>query len=253
MVAEERRTIALADAGVQLRAAGDSGGQRFAGLAMQYGVRAAIGDPKGWGFFEEFAAAAAADSIATFDQRMLVDHDTYYLVSRVSAGDLALTDVSRGVEVDSELDEELSYVKDLRRNVERRRITGMSIGFRVRPGGYEWREIQVEEPRPDGKIEVYTADLRYITAIDLIEVSAVTFPAYADTEADLRWGVMPALLQRGDRRAIERRAVHRPELGELLALLREQRDAGNNLRPDIEAAIDRRMAHHARQLVKPGS
>jgi HK97 family phage prohead protease len=216
MTVEERRDLAYAAAGVQLRAAGDGDGSRFVGLAMQYGVRAAIGDPKGWGFFEEFSPGAAAASLGEFDQRMLIDHDTYYLVSRTSAGDLTLTDTSRGVEVESELDTELSYVRDLRRNVEKRRITGMSIGFRVKPGGYEWREIEVEEPRPDGKIEVYKADLRLISAIELIEVSAVTFPAYADTEADLRNRVVPALAGRGDPDAIARRAALRPDLAGLL-------------------------------------
>lgn len=210
----ELRTLAVDQAGVQLRAT-DDGGSRFAGLAAVYGVRAPIGNPRTWGFFEEFAPGGATRTLAEFDQRMLIDHDTYYLVSRVSAGDLTLTETDRGVEVDSGLDEELSYVKDLRRNVEMRRITGMSIGFWVPAGGAEWVEIEVEEPRADGKIEVYTADLRIIRDFDLIEVSAVTFPAFVDTEASLRQ-VVPALLGRGDYDAIERRAAHREELRELL-------------------------------------
>ncbi|GIJ51313.1 hypothetical protein Val02_81990 [Virgisporangium aliadipatigenens] len=220
MTTEERRDLSLAAAGLQLRAAGDEAEQRFYGTAMLYGTRAAIGNPKSWGFFEEFAPGAAARSLAEFDQRMLIDHDTYYLVSRVSAGDLTLTDTARGVEVDSALDDELSYVRDFRRNVEKRRITGMSIGFWVREA--RWEEIEVEEPRPDGKIEVYTADLRVISDIDLMEVSGVTFPAYVDTDADVRAQVGPALVARGDRAAILRRAEHRPELRELLKHL----DAG---------------------------
>lgn len=210
----ERRSISRDVAGVEVRAAGDSA-PRFVGRALVYNSRAAIGDPKMWGFYEEFAAGAAARTLAEFDQRMLIDHDTYYLVSRVSAGDLVLTDSAAGVDVDSELDEELTYVRDLRRNVEKRRITGMSIGFRIPPGGQRWEEIEVEEPDGAGRVRVFTADLRVITDIDLIEVSAVTFPAFTDTEADLRT-VAAALETRGDYAAVARRIDQRPELRSLL-------------------------------------
>jgi HK97 family phage prohead protease len=211
----ERRSIARDVAGIQLRA-DDSGDERFVGLALVYGTRAKIGDPKTWGFFEEFAPGAATKTLAEFDQRMLIDHDTYYIVSRVSAGDLGLTQTGRGVEVDSALDEELTYVRDLKVNVRKKRITGMSIGFRTIAGKVDWQQIEVEEPRDDGKIEVYTADLRIIREIQLLEVSAVTFPAFEDTEADLRHGVIPALELRGDHDAIARRAKYRPELASLL-------------------------------------
>ena len=233
---EERRSLSGARAGIELRAAED-GQERFHGLAVPYNTRAAIGDPKGWGFFEEFAGGAAARTLREFDQRMLIDHDTYYLVSRVSAGDLVLADTSRGVDVDSGLDEELTYVRDLKVNVRKRRITGMSIGFRIPPGGQRWEEIEVEETGPDGKIRVYSADLRVITDIDLIEVSAVTFPAFTDTEADLR-AVALALETRGDYDAVARRADQRPELRALLDHM--DRPARPDTRNSVPA-ITRRM------------
>ncbi|MFI6160384.1 HK97 family phage prohead protease [Micromonospora haikouensis] len=242
MRSEERRTLGLTEAGVELRADGDA--QRFAGLAAVYGVRAAIGDPKGWGFFEEFAPGAATRTLAEFDQRMLIDHDTYYLVSRVSAGDLTLTETSRGVEVDSDLDEELSYVRDLRRNVEKRRITGMSIGFYVAAGGAEWQEIEVEEPRADGKVEVYQADLRLIREIELLEVSAVTFPAFPTTEADLRHGALPALRARGDYAAVARRAEHG---GEYQA---QWRELLKQMERPADPAPDRRHRDHIDRVMR---
>lgn len=216
---EERRSIALATAGVQLRAAGDGTPERFYGLAAAYNVRAPIGNPETWGFFEEFLPGTFAGSLAVDDQRMLIDHDSYYLVSRVSAGDLTLPETSRGVEVDSELDDELSYVRDLKVNVRKRRITGMSIGFRVNVGGDTWSTIDVEKPLPDGRIQVYKAELRTVHTAQLIEVSAVTWPAFVDTEAALRYAIGPALTLRGDADAINRRAAHRPELAGLLSLL----------------------------------
>ena len=72
---EERRSLDANTAGISLRA-DESGAERFQGLALVYGVRAKIGNPKGWGWFEQFDAGAAADSLKEFDQRMLIDHDT---------------------------------------------------------------------------------------------------------------------------------------------------------------------------------
>jgi hypothetical protein len=47
--------------------------------------------------------------------------------------------------------------------------------------------------------------------VQLYEVSAVTFPAYEETDAGLR-SVGVALAARGDDEAFDRRAAHRPEL-----------------------------------------
>lgn len=253
MVAEERRSLALADAGIQVRAAGDSGPERFYGLASPFGVRAPIGNPKTWGFYEEFAPGAYTDTLVADDQRKLIDHDTYYVVSRVSAGTLTLAQTTRGLEVDSALDEELSYVRDLKANLRNGNITGMSIGFIVPPGGAQWTTIEVEEDQPDGRILVYEADLRTVIKVQLLETSSVTFPAFTDTEASLRFGVMPALVLRGSRQAIEQRAAYRPEIGKLLDLLGEERQAPRDHAPDFSRAYAARANQVARQLVKPGS
>lgn len=217
-LADERRSLTSAQAGLTIRA-DDAAGRRFHGLAAVYGVRAPIGNPKTWGFFEEFAPGTFTASLAADDQRFLIDHDTYYVVSRRSAGTLELTESSRGVEVDSALDEDLTYVRDLIANLANGNITGMSIGFRVPAGGDDWSTIEVEEEAQDGKIRVYTADLRTVRKAELIEGSAVTFPAFADTEASLRHAVIPALARRGEHDAVARRAAHRPELAELLSYL----------------------------------
>jgi uncharacterized protein len=244
LATEERRSLPARNAGIEVRAAGS--GERFFGLASPFGVRAAIGNPKTWGFFEEFAPGCYTDTLAADDQRKLIDHDSYYVVSRVSAGTLALSQSTRGLEVYSALDESLSYVGDLIANIRNGNITGMSIGFRVPPGGDKWTTIEVEEPLPDGRVQVYEAELRTILATQLIEVSSVTFPAFVDTEASLRFGVMPALALRASRTAIERRAAHRPELGELLKLLAEPRQQAKPRRAMED--VDRLMRAHQRRL-----
>jgi HK97 family phage prohead protease len=217
---EERRSLSLSATGAEVRA--DAAGvERFVGLASPFNTRASIGDPKTWGFFEEFAPGAYTKTLQEGDQRMLVDHDSRLVVSRVSAGSLELSQSPRGLAVDSALDQDLSYVRDLIANLRNRNITGMSIGFMVPSGKDTWSTLEVEEEGEDGKVRTYEADLRVIHEARLLEVSAVTFPAFEETEAALRFGVMPALTRRGDRAAIERRAAHRPELSELLRLLPE--------------------------------
>lgn len=180
----ETRTRPLGDTDVSIRAAAD-GGKVFFGHAAVFDSRTSIGDPLRWGWYEEMAPGSFTKTLEEGDARFLVDHDSRLLVARVSAGDLALAqdDIGLAATVDP-LDEQLSYVRDLTRNLEKRRITGMSFGFYVVRD--EWTTIEVEVVGGDGKTTTSEADLRRITEVRLLEVSAVTFPAYEDTDAGLR-------------------------------------------------------------------
>ncbi|WP_392967182.1 HK97 family phage prohead protease [Streptomyces sp. LN245] len=210
--AEERRQLPLSTAEVAIRAAeGDDGGERFAGYAAVFNSRTAIGNPLRWGFYEEIAPGAFTKTLSEGDARMLIDHDSYYVVSRVSAGSLALAEDTRGLAVDSALDTGLSYVSDLKANIKNRNITGMSFGFYVIKDDWQLEQIDTSE----GPAEV---EVRRILEARLVEVSAVTFPAYEDTEAELA-SVASALVSRGDQGAIEKRAQFRPELRDLLQLV----------------------------------
>ncbi|WP_455360015.1 HK97 family phage prohead protease [Streptomyces sp. SYSU K21746] len=205
---EERRDLALATAGVELRAADDGASTRgFVGHAAVFNSRTAIGNPLTWGFYEEIAAGAFTKTIAEGDARFLVDHDTRLVVSRVSAGSLRLAQDQVGLAVDADMDERLSYVGDLVVNLDNRNVTGMSFGFRVVKD--DWETVDVETVGGD-KAE---AELRIIREVQLYEVSAVTFPAYEDTDAGLR-SVGVALAARGDDAAFDRRAAYRPELND---------------------------------------
>lgn len=180
----ERRTRTLAQTDVRLVRAADDAPKRFTGHAAVFDSRTSIGNPTGWGWYEEIDPGAFDKTLAEGDARFLVDHDSRLLVARVSAGDLRLKTDSVGLAVDSDLDDELSYVRDLTRNLEKRRITGMSFGFYVVRD--QWSNIEVEVLSEDGKTVPAEASLRRITEIRLLEVSAVTFPAYEDTDAGLR-------------------------------------------------------------------
>lgn len=180
----EQRTTALDATDLRLVRADDQDAPRFEGHAAVFDSRTQIGNPFGWGWFEEIARGAFDKTLAEGDARFLIDHDTSLLVARVSAGDLRLHTDSIGLAVNAELDTELSYVRDLVRNLEKRRITGMSFGFYVVRD--TWEEIEVDVEDDNGKTRVRTAVLRTIQEVRLLEVSAVTFPAYEDTDAGLR-------------------------------------------------------------------
>lgn len=205
---EERRSLKVATARPEIRKTED-GSQRFVGHGAVFDSRTAIGNPLTWGWYEEVAPGAFTKTLTEGDARMLIDHNSYYVVSRVSAGTLELAQDKVGLAVDSALDVRLTYVNDLIVNLENKNITGMSIGFWVIKA--DWDEETVETS--DG--QQATVEVRRIKEIKLAETSPVTFPQFEDTDAGLR-SLIPAMRQRADPAAIERRARYRPELLELM-------------------------------------
>lgn len=176
----ELRTRALADTDVALvRADGDAMPQ-FRGHAAVFDSRTAIGNPLSWGWYEDVARGTFGKTLQEGDSRYLVDHDSRLLVARVSAGDLRMREDDIGLLVEADLDTELSYVRDLVRNLEKRRITGMSFGFYVVRDSWSTETVELSD---GNSAEV---DVRTIQEVKLLEVSAVTFPAYEDTDAGLR-------------------------------------------------------------------
>ncbi|GAA2850227.1 HK97 family phage prohead protease [Pseudonocardia halophobica] len=176
----ERRHIPLATARTEIRAASDASTGRFNGYAAVFDSRTAIGNPLLMGFYEEIAPGAFANTLRTADVRFLLDHNPFYVVSRVSAGTLDLSEDEHGLAVDSYLDEELSYVRDLKANLRNANVDGMSFGFRVLDD--DWTTEQIETHDGHGA----DVEVRRIHEVELFEVSAVTWPAYAATSADLR-------------------------------------------------------------------
>lgn len=177
----ERRVRPFAETDVSLtRADDDTEMPKFVGHAAVFDSRTSIGNPYKWGWFEEIAPGAFTKTLAEGDARFLIDHDSRLLVARKSAGDLRLAEDEVGLATDADLDTELSYVRDLVRNLEKRRITGMSFGFYVIRDEWFTEEVETSD---GGTIEV---EVRRILEIRLLEVSAVTFPAYEDTDAALR-------------------------------------------------------------------
>ncbi|MGH3496311.1 MAG: HK97 family phage prohead protease [Nocardioidaceae bacterium] len=178
----ERRLRPFGDTDVQLiRAADDQQADpRFTGHAAVFDSRTAIGNPLKWGWYEQIASSAFDKTLTETDARFLVDHNSSLLVARMTAGDLRLSKDATGLVVDADLDVELSYVRDLVRNLEKRRLTGMSFGFYVVKDSVDTETVSTSDGQ-DVEVEVRT-----LLEVRLLEVSAVTFPAYEETDAGLR-------------------------------------------------------------------
>ncbi len=168
----------------EVRAAGDEGERRFDGHGAVFNTRTAIGDPLKYGFYEEVDPGAFTKTLAEGDARFLIDHQSSLIVARVSAGDLNLTVDDVGLHVDAGLDEDLSYVRDLIVNLDKRRITGMSFGFYVMRDA--WSTETEELTTADGDTVEVEVEVRRLIEVRLLEVSAVTFPAYEETDAAAR-------------------------------------------------------------------
>lgn len=145
----------------------------LAGIPIVYGQRTDLG------WFDEEIVAGALDKTDLKDVRFLVNHDISKIPLARSRNNNAnstmrLQVTERGLEIEVDLDvENNAEARALYSAVERGDISGMSFMFGVR--GEEWSDIDSDHP------------LRRITDIStVVEVSAVTFPAYEQTEITAR-------------------------------------------------------------------
>lgn len=164
----ERRVHPLRD--VQIRAADDdSGRMRFRGRAIVYNrVSENLGVP-GFEWREVIRPGSATNTLSrTPDVRFLYNHDPSKLLGRTASGTLTLTEDDEGVVADADM-ADVSYARDVAALLERGDLTQMSFGFWM--VDYSW-----------------SADLLEVREIELDggDVSVVTFPAYAETSAELR-------------------------------------------------------------------
>lgn len=155
---------------IELRNAGADGRPILAGYAAVFDS-----DSEDFGGWKERIApgAFARDLADKKDIRALINHDTSRVIGRSSAGTLNLEETDSGLYVEISLPD-TTEARDLLANVQAGNIDGMSFGFRARDA--EWAE---SERADDGKKKKY--DYRILKDVELIEVSAVAFPAYPAT------------------------------------------------------------------------
>jgi len=132
------------------------------------------------GYFDEIIESGALDNADLTDVRFLVNHNTDMIPlarSRRNNGNstMKLTADTQGLNIDFvKLDiENNADARALHSAVERGDITGMSFMFSI--DDEEWENLESDHP------------LHHILKIgSVVEVSAVTFPAYESTEINAR-------------------------------------------------------------------
>lgn len=158
---------------VECRSAPTLTGNRLGGYAAVFGENADLGS-RG---VERVAVGSLDRALKTSDTRALYNHDPMYVLGRQSAGTLRLAADSQGLEYEVDLPK-TSYAADLRELVERGDITGASFAF-----------------VPD--VTEYDAGvLVHLDVADLVDVSPVTYPAYAGASTEARSRPLVASRQR---------------------------------------------------------
>ena len=164
----ERRSYSF-----EVRAEETEQGSIITGRPIVYNSRTDIG------YFDEIIEGGALDKTDLTDVRFLVNHDTSRIPlarSRRNNGNstMQLSVNEFGMDIRVTLDtENNSEARSLYSAVQRGDITGMSFMFGV--DDEEWENLDSDHP---------TRRIKSISTV--VEVSAVTFPAYESTEINAR-------------------------------------------------------------------
>ena len=169
---QERRIVT---APMELRKSGDK--TVIAGTAAKFD---SLSMPMGFSKFrEKIDHGAFEDDMANpnLDCRALINHNPDHIIGRTTAGTLKLHTDKTGLkfEVDPP---DTSYGRDLKESIGRGDISQCSFSFRVMPNGDDWSQDDASgNPiRTLRKVSIHHGD-----------VSPVTFPAYPDTEVNMRF------------------------------------------------------------------
>ena len=157
----------------EIRAEESEKGKIITGRPIVYNSRTDLG------YFDEVIESGALDKTDLTDVRFLVNHDTSKIPLARSRRNtpnstMQLWTDAEGMAIRVSLDtENNSEARNLYSAVERGDITGMSFMFGI--DDERWEDLESDHPT------------RHINAIStVVEVSAVTFPAYEATEINAR-------------------------------------------------------------------
>jgi HK97 family phage prohead protease len=140
-------------------------GNKLGGYAAVFEETADLG----WLGKERMAVGSLDVALRDSDVRALWEHQPRWLLGRSSAETLRLGADTRGLEWEVDLPD-VSYANDLRTLVERGDITGASFGFV--PGLHTW--------------DTETQTRTHTSVAQLVDVSAVAFPAYTSASTEAR-------------------------------------------------------------------
>lgn len=123
------------------------------------------------GFIEQIDPQAFTRTLSEgADVRALIDHNPSLILGRTVSGTLRLETDSTGLLVEI-TPPDTTYARDLMVSLERGDVTQMSFAFVT---------------KQDTWAKEGTTNIRTLLDVDLHDVSAVTYPAYLDTEVGLR-------------------------------------------------------------------
>lgn len=130
------------------------------------------------GYFDEIIEVGALDNADLSDVRFCLNHDTSYVYARSRRNNpystMKLSPNSEGLDIEADLAiKESARAMDLFTAIKREDIDKMSFMFSI--DDEEWEDLNSDHPT------------RHITKIgSVVEVSAVTFPAYDATTINAR-------------------------------------------------------------------
>lgn len=157
--------------GIEIRRAPDSKAVTLRGYAAVFNTPS---EDLG-GFVEIIRPGAFASSLADGDEVMaLAYHEWEKPLARRSANTLTLAEDAKGLAVEITL-ADTTTARDLIADIDAGNVSGMSFGFCCCPGGDKWTINNNGQPT-----------VRELIDVELIEVSAVTCPAYTDTSIAAR-------------------------------------------------------------------
>jgi uncharacterized protein len=122
-------------------------------------------------FREQFQKGAFADSLKNDDQRFLWSHDTSKVLGRTKNNTLRLMEDGIGLRFEIDLPD-TTLGDDTYKSIKRGDVDGVSFGFKA-------EDDDVVAPEDD-------LPIRTVKKAKLVEVSAVAFPAYPDSEVSAR-------------------------------------------------------------------
>lgn len=122
-------------------------------------------------FREQVKKGAFLQSLNDDDQRFLWSHDTAKVLGRTKNNTLRLKEDDVGLRFELDLPN-TTLGNDTYESIKRGDVDGVSFGFQV-------EDDEVEEPDDD-------LPLRTVKKAKLLEVSAVAFPAYPDSQVSAR-------------------------------------------------------------------
>lgn len=148
----------------------DNGNRTLTGYAVKWEKKSLV-----MGYYrkfrEQFKNGAFTESLQNDDQRFLWSHDTSKVLGRTKNNTLRLSEDAVGLRFELDLPN-TTLGNDTYESIKRGDVDGVSFGFSM-------ITQDIEEPDDD-------LMLRTVTKAKLLEVSAVAFPAYPDSEVSAR-------------------------------------------------------------------